>query len=109
MQFLDLEIFKQGEQLHTRTYFKDTDCNGYIPYSSRHHPQWKQAIPKGQLIRIKRNCNLMEDYNSQTDTLIKRFVDKGYERTKLERTRDEIGAVNREIILKEKTRQQTEE
>ena len=107
-QFLDLEIFKNGKELHTRTHFKETDRNGYIPYGSCHHPQWKRAIPKGQFIRIKRNCNSSDDYQRQTNILIDRFVEKGYERNRLEKTRSEVNSMNRNEMLKDKERKPPE-
>lgn len=55
IDYLDLEIYKVEDTLHTRTFFKVTDRNGYIPTSSCHHPKWKCNIPKGQRLRIHRN------------------------------------------------------
>ena len=101
-QFLDLEIFKVEGELHTKTHFKETDRNGYIPFGSCHHPQWKRAIPKGQFIRIKRNCNSMADYQTQTNILIDRFANKGYDRGRLEQTRLEVGSLNRDDMLKKR-------
>lgn len=51
IDYLDLQIYKNNGYLNTRTYFKTTDRNGYIPTSSCHHPQWIGNIPKGQLMR----------------------------------------------------------
>lgn len=62
VNFLDLVIFKSQKALCTKTCFKSTDRNGYIPLTSCHHPKWKMAIPKGQFTRIKRNCDLIKDF-----------------------------------------------
>lgn len=77
IEYLDLEIFKLGTSLCTRTFFKETDRNGYIPSSSCHHPRWKGNVPKGQLMRLRRNCDLTADFNKQADVLIQRFQEKG--------------------------------
>lgn len=108
INFLDLEVFKNINKLSTRTHFKDTDRNGYIPIRSCHHPQWKKAIPKGQFIRIRHNCDLMGDYYTQTNILIESFVAKGYNRYELEHTRDKVRNMDREIILQNKTREQNQ-
>lgn len=78
IDYLNLEIYKNGTSLHTRTFFKVTDRNGYIPTSSCHHPRWKANIPKGQLLRLRRNCNSAEDFKIQADVIIDRFKEKGY-------------------------------
>lgn len=49
IQFLDLELYKRHNQVHTHTYFKDVDRNGYVFTRSCYHPRWIGAIPKGQL------------------------------------------------------------
>lgn len=107
INILDLEIFKNRDRLYTRTHFKETNRNGYIPFSNCHHPQWKRAIPKAQFIRIKHNCDLMVDYQEQTGILIERFVDKGYERKELEHIRKQIGCLDRNGLLQGKDRSNT--
>lgn len=82
IDYLDLQIFKKGNELYTKTFFK-TDRNGYIPTSSCHHPKWKGNIPKGQLLRIHRNCRKVEDFETQANILIKRFEEKGYQENNL--------------------------
>lgn len=64
IEYLHLEIYKEGGSLYTRTFFKATDRNGYIPTSSCHYPKWKSSIPKGQLLRLRLNCNKLEDYHT---------------------------------------------
>lgn len=49
IQYLDLEIFRKGTHLYTRTFFKDVDRNGYISTRSCYHPGWIKAIPKGTI------------------------------------------------------------
>ncbi|XP_073491244.1 uncharacterized protein [Aquarana catesbeiana] len=46
IDFLDLNIFKDGDKLDAKTHFKSTDRNGYIPVRSCHHLKWKMVIPK---------------------------------------------------------------
>lgn len=93
IDYLDLEIFKNRGELCTKTFFKKTERNGYIPISSCHHPKWIGNIPKGQLLRIRRNCHLLEDFDIQADTLIKRFRKRTTRRTnysKLKMTYEEL-------------------
>lgn len=80
VNLLDLQIFKIQEKVYTRTYFKDTNRNGYILISSCHHRQWIQNIPKGQIIWLRKNCYFDKDYEEWSEVLIKRFIDKRYKR-----------------------------
>lgn len=68
--------------------------------SSCHHPKWKGGIPKGQLLRVCRNCNTIEDFHVQADIMIiNRFQEKGYARDNLLITKDEITYMNRGVLL----------
>lgn len=66
INYLDLQIYKNNGYLSTRTFFKSTDRNGYIPTSSCHHPQWIGNIPKGQLIYTETVVRKMIMKNKQT-------------------------------------------
>lgn len=103
--FLDLEIYKEGFGLGTCTHFKDTDWNGYISTRSCHHPNWVRAIPKGQFLRIKRNCAKEEDYMDQPNMLIGRFVEKGYSKQQLEYTSEQVRQIDCPILLKPKIKE----
>lgn len=104
IDFLDLTIFKSDGKLHTKTFFKKTDRNGYIPRSSCHHPRWTGNIPKSQLIRIRRNCSKPEHFERQSRILIERFLEKGYDKRSLEKTKEEVMRMNRDEMLKDKKR-----
>lgn len=66
---LDLTISKKGNKFETKTYFKTTDRNGFVPTTSCPHPQWIGAIPKGQYMRLRCNCPTNEDFVTQADVL----------------------------------------
>ena len=52
--FLDLTIYIQHSQLHTRLYTKPTDRHKYLNYSSEHPISLKISIPYSQFWRLKR-------------------------------------------------------
>ncbi|KAM9325141.1 NACHT, LRR and PYD domains-containing protein 3-like [Gastrophryne carolinensis] len=98
VHFLDLEISKRGGELVTKTFFKETDRNAYVPISSCHHPNWLKNIPKSQFIGVRRNCKEDEDYNKQAWIIGDRFINKGYDSLLIEREIKEYGKNHR--ILK---------
>lgn len=65
----------------TETYFKTVDRNGYIPINSCHYALWLLNIPKGQMMRLKRNCTEGNDFKEQASMIGQRFVQKGYQET----------------------------
>lgn len=102
INYLDLQIYKENGNLNTRTFFKSTDRNGYIPTSSCHHPQWIGNIPKGQLMRIHRNCSNGNDYEEQADIIIKRFVEKGYNKRELINLKEKVKKMDRNTLIEGK-------
>lgn len=78
INFLDVTIYRQDNKLGTKVFFKPTDRNSYLPTQSGHHPLWLKNSPKGQIVRVKRNCSQTDDFNSQSKVLTERFKAKGY-------------------------------
>lgn len=63
-------------------------------------------IPKGQLIRLRRNCTTKTDYEQQADFIGERFIDKGYQRSFLQQKIEEVGNIERENLLKNKEKEE---
>lgn len=38
IQYLDVSVFRQGDYLGAKVYFRPKDRNSYLPLQSRHHP-----------------------------------------------------------------------
>ena len=54
ISFLDLTIYIQQSQLHTRLYTKTTDRHMYLNYFSEHTMSLTKSIPYSQFLRLKR-------------------------------------------------------
>ena len=54
VSFLDLTIYIQQSQLHTKLYTNTTDRHMYLNYSSEHPRSLKKSIPYSQFLRLKR-------------------------------------------------------
>lgn len=56
--FLDIPvtITKSETRLSTKVYLKPMYRNSYLSIRSGHHPAWIRNIPKGQMLRVRRNC-----------------------------------------------------
>lgn len=88
--------------MYTRTFFKDVDRNGYISTRSCHHPGWIKAISKGHFAHIRRNCDLDEDYWTQSGILLDKFLEKGYNRSELQKIRLEVSNANNNHVTNKK-------
>lgn len=108
ISFLDLTLYKNNGKILTKTHFKSTDRNSYIPTASCHHPNWLKGIPKGQLLRIRRNCDSMSDYMSQSNLLVDRFKKKGYQDKDLRATQSLISRMDRDQLLKDNIKEKCE-
>lgn len=65
-------------RIDTKSFFKSTDRNSYIPIDSCHHPSWLKNVPKSQFLCIRHNCNNYDDFIQQSSVLKTRFLEKGY-------------------------------
>lgn len=104
INFLDLLIKKEENFLTTQTYFKTVDRNSYLPLDSCHHNTWLENIPKGQLIRLRRNCSDKQTYMKQAEMIGERFIQKGYKTAFIEEKIQDIAHVDRDALIKDTTK-----
>lgn len=97
INFLDVNVYRRNDRLETKVYFKMTDRNSYLPTSSGHHPLWLKNIPKGQIMRVRRNCSEDDNFILQSKTLTDRFEARGYDPHFLEKVVEEVGSVSRDV------------
>lgn len=65
-------------KLNTMTYRKPTSSNSLLHWGSYHSTPLKCGIPRGQYLRIKRNCSQEISYSRQARDLRNHFQDRGY-------------------------------
>lgn len=98
---LDVTIEQYEGKLKTNVSFKATDRNSNLSIKSG-HPAWIKNIPKGQFLRVWRNCTEDRDYLEQADKLKSRFIQKGYEEPSLDNIIQQVAELPREQCLKKK-------
>lgn len=107
LPFLDVAITKSGDgKLYTTIYRKPTSTNSLLRWESCHPEPLKRGIPKGQYLRLRRNCSTLEEYHKQAKDLQERFLDRGYPRKPLKKAYQFARAQNRETLLVPKPRKQ---
>lgn len=78
LAFLDLKLFWIGKEIHAKNYTKPTAGNSFLHYNSCHHPLWLNNVPKSQFCRLKKNCTLKNDYDTEGKILKEKFLEKGF-------------------------------
>ncbi|XP_056378779.1 uncharacterized protein LOC130274454 [Hyla sarda] len=79
LDFLDVTIVKDAlGGLITRVFRKATATNSLLRWESCHPGPLKRGIPKGQYLRLRRNCTQEREFLRQAGDLRSRFRDRGY-------------------------------
>lgn len=103
INFLDVTIFFHDNQLHTKTYFKDTDTHQLLHKSSHHPRHTFNGLIKSQLIRYKRLSSFLHDYLQTCNILFQALKKRGYSYTELNREKYNIWFNYREKTKSNKT------
>ncbi len=78
---LDIEIYINENQLHTRESRKETASNLYLRNGSAHPDYTFKGIVKSQMYRLRRLCSKDEDFRASLEELRLRCYNSGYSRT----------------------------
>ncbi|CAJ0964054.1 unnamed protein product [Ranitomeya imitator] len=100
IEFLDLSITVQPNgRLSTTVYRKPTATNSLLHASSSHLKSTINGIPIGQFLRVKRICSEHQEFEIQSETLKKRFQDRGYNKKVIEKGYRRARETPREVLL----------
>lgn len=80
VEFLDLKVQICKEKITTRLHRKCTATNSLLHFQSFHPEHLRRGIPKGQFLRVRRNCTNDSDFKEEADDLTRRFQARGYPR-----------------------------
>lgn len=79
LAFLDVLIRRApGGELATSVYRKPSATNALLNWQSSHPFPLKKGIPKGQYLRLRRNCSSETMFQEQAKDLRERFKERGY-------------------------------
>lgn len=79
LPFLDVLIKRtQGGELTTSVYCKPTSTNALLNWRSGYPMALIKGIPKGQYLRLRRNCSSEPMFQEQAWDLRSHFREKGY-------------------------------
>ncbi|XP_069615772.1 uncharacterized protein [Ranitomeya imitator] len=78
VDFLDITLSIEDSKITCNLFRKITATNSLLHYGSFHPQHLKNGIPKGQFLRLRRNCSTNTDFLGQAKDLTKRFQQRGY-------------------------------
>lgn len=102
IHFLYLKIKLVENGITTETYFKPVEINSYIPVDSCHFDPWLINIPKGQMIRLRRNCTYKSTFLEQTKMIGEKLINKGYNEHFIEEKIEEVSKLLRDCLIQNK-------
>ncbi|KAJ1155488.1 hypothetical protein NDU88_008218 [Pleurodeles waltl] len=96
VDFLDVTLYTEGNHICSKLFRKATASNSI---SSAHPHAQIKAIPFGEAVRVRRNCQEDLEFSKQLDLLEHRFLNKGYSKKLLSNTRDRILKIDRSSLF----------
>ena len=99
VNFLDVNVQLINNKLKTTLHTKATDAHLYLNAKSCHPNHVIRNIPKGQLIRVRRICSDINDYDLNSNKMIRYFISRGYKQVHLENIQLSVRNMYRKDLL----------
>jgi hypothetical protein len=101
INFLDTTVHLDNNGLlYTDLYCKPTDSHNYLLYDSAHPKHCKDSLPYSQLLRVRRICSRMEDFDKNAIMICQHFLRRNYPLDLLEDAVLKVRRKDRESLLK---------
>ena len=95
--FLDIDMFKKEDNIHTKEHRKETSATSYLKYTSAHPRYTFKGIMKSQLQRIRRLCSEEDDYKDAVELLKLRCKASSYKLDVIEEVFDNYEDIPRNL------------
>ena len=100
VHFLDTTVHLNSDgSLYTDLYCKPTDAHNYLAFDSAHPEHVKRSLPYSQLLRVRRICTHMADYDTNAVLLASHFHRRGYPDDVIEKAIIDVRRKDREALL----------
>jgi len=100
VNFLDTTVhLSDTGALYTDLYCKPTDAHNYLAFASAHPDHTKISLPYSQLLRVRRICTNIEDYDKNAVMIGSHFRRRGYPDHIIEKAIIDVRRKSRENLL----------
>ena len=97
--FLDTRVNLSHNKIETDLFCKPTDSHNYLLFSSSHPRRCKESIPFSQLLRIRRICSRLVDFDKHMKETTLHFINRGYPIDLLEEAALKARRLDRKTLL----------
>ena len=102
--FLDTTVYIKNNSLYTQNYIKPTNKQMYLYATSNHPKHCIQSLPYSQALRMRRNTSNDEELKICIKQLKETFINRGYNRQKLDKSLAKIYNISQTKLLEHKTK-----
>jgi len=100
VNFLDTTVHLTNEgTLYTDLYCKPTDAHNYLAFDSAHPEHVKLGLPYSQLLRVRRICTKLDDYDDNAVIIGAHFRRRGYPDNIIEKAIIDVRRKDRHLLL----------
>ncbi|OCT71820.1 hypothetical protein XELAEV_18034798mg [Xenopus laevis] len=100
--YLNLYIYIEKEGIATTVHTKPSAGNSLLRADSCHPSHFNKGIPRGQFLRLRRNCSSDDNFLKESCKLQDKFLAKGYTLATLREALKFALSVDRSTLLKDK-------
>ena len=100
INFLDISLRIDGDDIATSIYTKPTDSHSYLQYGSSHPNKCKDSIPYSQLLRLRRICSSDLDFRKRSAEFCTYFHQRGYPMSVTNAALHKVSSLSREACIK---------
>ena len=102
INFLDVKVTKNDHVLSSSLYTKPTDRNTLLHAESFHPMSLKKSLPVSQLTRLKRICDVPEQYEKSKEDMLSKFRERNYQEDWLVCAKRKVDSKSRDTYLQVK-------
>ena len=97
---LDINLHINDDKIQTFIYYKETDTQNYLHFSSFHPDHCIRAISYSQFLHLRRLCPSYDDFLMRSREMLTFFLLCGYPCTSLENNLWRVATINRPDALR---------
>ena len=99
IEFLDVLVTREGNELFTDLFVKETDTHQFLHFSSCHPFHTKKGIPYSQAVRMRRICSREDLFQNRISDLKDWLYTRGYEKELVDSQVERASLLDRSTIL----------
>ena len=105
IEFLDVLVIREGQDIQTDLFVKETDTHQFLHFSSCHPFHTKKGIPYSQALRMRRICSSDTFFDKRISDLKNWLYGRGYKKEIVDSQIERVNSLDRDQALVGNSRQ----